>query len=258
MMNLKFAGSFIRALRLIKLSITRYKPTKDHEIFYLNGFLNKKLINGSQDDVVTWMKSCSKGDLPEGAYFEEKRKAYFILRGDEELQSCFLDFLFKNNIPELLCQLSGESLHLGFFAIIKHLPGIKVNLDWHRDTHFIEHQQVGPLPRAIKVYFYPSFGENKAPRIEFFVGSHRIDFQNIFTNWIVRSFGVKKKISSSDEYITIFDSTTAHRVIPDKVSQGSMRLVYVFYHSSQQAKLRHPDHLKLQDEFARRARNTLS
>ena len=153
MLNLKIAGILNRALMIIKLSLTRYKPAKDHERFYLNGFLNKKLINGSQDDVVTWMRSCSKGELPIGSHFDEKRKAYFILRGDEELQGCFLDFLFKNKIPELLCQLFGEPMQLGFFAIIKHLPGIKNNLDRHRDTHFIEHQQVGGRAASNKSLF---------------------------------------------------------------------------------------------------------
>lgn len=219
---------------------------------YLSGFVEVGLKSSEKlSETLRTLKALSDGAPRPPYFFEQKAPQYFFLRPEAfDYSRAFEELIFENDVPQLLEEMTGVRMCLANVTVLKHMPGIVANTEWHRDTHFLLGRLVGPMPPAIKVYFYPTLEKAAAPRVSFIKGSNRIDPQWPVLEQLYIAGASPTTISSSDGRFVVFDTTTLHRAIPDTDPQGSMRLLYTFYRLKTQAQKRHPANLVLHDRYA--------
>lgn len=225
------------------------------EELFLHGFVEAALKpSDSLSTTLQTLKDLSDGKIREPFFFQEKLPHYFLLRPTAyEYTNAFEDLLFENEIPQLLEELTGSPLRLGHLSVLKHMPGIRANTEWHRDTHFLSGELAGPMPPSVKVYFYPSLQQAPSPRVNFIKGSNRVDLQRPVLEQLFITGSVPTVVSSSDNRLVVFDTTTLHQAVPDTDPRGSMRLLYIFYRLEDQVRTRHPTNIALYERYGARA-----
>ncbi len=153
-----------------------------------------------------------------------------------EYDDIFLDYLFSQNIPEILINKTGYSdLILGDLSIRKVFPG-SVYMGWHRDTYcYGSNNFVGRTPPLQKIIFYPSLGNDSTLQLELLSGSHlRVNNSKLIDRFspIIHKSKVNKIYSNDDKFI-LFNSSIFHNVPESKDKLGALRVFYNFCHISQ-------------------------
>ena len=210
----------------------------EYQQYYLKGFTSGVFLKSDIFDrmlsVVNLLKS---NKIKEGYRWEEKYSNTQDFRPSvHEYDSCFIDILFENNIPETLSKLTGRNLTLAHIQLRKSNKGPSY-MPWHRDLYLRDDDVIGNVPPAHKIIFYIS--EKDEPKLSIVPGSHLCLFQDQKSNQfimpgfsgydaeIMKITGAANWKSSERGYI-LFNTSLLHNVIPDTSDSGSLRVIYSF------------------------------
>jgi hypothetical protein len=198
------------------------------ENLFLNGFTIIK-----KKDVLTldeYLKNISQLET-NSQYFEKqlKQKGVFTLKASvqQKYKKLFIDILFKSNIYELSCFITGQKLYLTNF---KHYltRGKTKELGWHRDTYFRDNKFHGMLPSGYKLAIYGSDVLNHDGCTAFVKGSHRIDFNNNFFDiFLSRMTKRVEKITLNKGDSVLFNVNLLHNRLQTKY-ESSIRSATIY------------------------------
>ncbi len=207
--------------------------------FFINGCIVKNFNAGpSLDALLACIKQVHEKPRKEGFHWEQKYPYTEDLRPNaHEYNDIFLDFLFAQNIPTLLRQVTGYDLYLGDIALRRFFPGISY-MSWHRDTHYYTGQEtIGRMPPIMKIIFYAALGEKPTVQLRVIPGSHRRMFRNRYLDRLQTILLRRTPIYSSDTSFFLFDSMLYHSV-PSNPFQKKPA-IRLFYNFCQESQLQH-------------------
>ena len=160
---------------------------------------------------------------------QSKQKGVFTLKASvqQEYKELFIDILFKSNIYELSCFITGQKLYLTNFK--HYLTRGKTNeLGWHRDTYFRNNKFHGMLPSGYKLAIYGSDVVNHDGCTAFVRGSHRIDFNNKFFDiFLSRMTKRVEKLTLNKGDAVLFNVNLLHNRLKTKY-ENSIRSATIY------------------------------
>ncbi|SVC44219.1 uncharacterized protein METZ01_LOCUS297073, partial [marine metagenome] len=140
---------------------------------------------------------------------------------------CFIDILFDNNIPELIEKYTNyKKVTLAHIQLRKSYPGNSY-MDWHRDNYLKNGEKIGMFPPSVKIIYYPLY-EQIEDCLKVIPGSHVRFFEDKKIDIEINSKFPHEMIKSSDNSMTLFDTSIYHGAINGKDKNGSLRLIYSF------------------------------
>ena len=208
------------------------KPTED---FFFNGYITLSLkASPVQKKFLNAIKKVKENDFDQEKFSwktkypgtEDFRESVF------DYDTCFIDVLFDNNIPELIEKCTNyKRVTLAHIQLRKAYPGNSY-MDWHRDSYIDNGKQVGMFPPSIKIIFYPLYSEDE-DCLKVIPGSHIRFFEDRKIDLEINTKFPQKIIKSSDHNMTLFDTSIWHGAANGKDPKGSLRLVYNFSNKKQ-------------------------
>ena len=160
---------------------------------------------------------------------QSKQKGVFTLKASvqQECKELFIDILFKSNIYELSCFITGQKLYLTNFK--HYLTRGKTNeLGWHRDTYFRNNKFHGMLPSGYKLAIYGSDVVNHDGCTAFVRGSHRIDFNNKFFDFFLSRMTKRvEKLTLNKGDAVLFNVNLLHNRLKTKY-ENSIRSATIY------------------------------
>ncbi len=202
----------------------------DREKYYDQGFLQKEFVaSESLKKIRQIVNDLGRGQIRTGFSLEEKYHLSKDLRPNVlDYDDAFVGLLADNNIPGLWKDLVEPGLVLSHIQLRISFTG-KSYMDWHRDTYKYGDKFVGNVPPVQKIIYYPPMIENVFyPRLKVIPGSHR---KQIDQRWLDLWQAKLRKpaiIQDSPNQFLLFNTSLLHAVIPEKLPQGSFRLIYSF------------------------------
>ena len=237
-------------MRLVDFDTTSLLP---QEKFYAEGTAVLP-CHKRCDRMVDTLRTLWESEPKDGFAWEQKGVNSFHLRPAAfEYDDIMLDWLFDNDLPRLMEEMSGRDLRLYHVQIVRTAPGPSYQ-DWHRDAYqFGQEPFVGAFPPVLKINFYPTF-ERPEPRLKYVVGSHRCMLNDRkFDEMLATRYDVDVLESSNDRAL-LFESSLLHGVVPDVNPRGSIRVMYSFGspHEYRKRFVNKSHHAKLHDLYCER------
>ena len=198
--------------------------------FYSKGFLKINLKNNkSYLDLLNYLKNVDDKDISSDKNFVTNYKETFDLNHKNKVRNdLFFKFIFDQNIPDQINQITGNKYVLGDFTVRKTYSK-KSYMNWHRDTYLLpDDSVVGRIPSLIKFIFYPNISDKKSLQLKIVHQSHKKIFRNRYIDYLQVFFSKNEKIYNSNSSAIIFDSSSMHAAAPNNSKNGSYRLIYNF------------------------------
>jgi hypothetical protein len=202
-------------------------PTED---FFFNGYTTFSLKDSPvREKLLNSIKKAKEKDFDQEKFTwrtkypgtEDFRESIF------DYDSCFIDILFDNNIPELIKECTNyKRVTLAHIQLRKSYPGNSY-MDWHRDNYTDKGKQVGMFPPSFKIIFYPLYPEGQ-DCLKVIPGTHVRFFEDRKVDSEINSKFPHKTIESSNHNMTFFDTSIWHSAINGNDPSGSLRLIYGF------------------------------
>ena len=173
-------------------------------------------------------------DLGDHKDFKLSYENTYDLKIDSNLNEKLVEFLFDQDIPRKIQNLTGREYVLGDLVLRKSLQE-KSYMSWHRDTYLDKHNNlVGRIPPLIKVIFYPKLEDSTSHELSLLKGSSKRVFKNYIFDKLQRFFFKETRIFQSNNSCIVIDSSIIHSANPStNKSKGSFRLIYNFCDKSQ-------------------------
>lgn len=162
---------------------------------------------------------------------QSKQKGVLTLKPNiqQNNKEIFINTLFNTNIYELSCFITGQKLYLTNF---KHYltKGKTPALGWHRDTYFRDNKFHGLLPTGYKLAIYGNDISDQDGCTAFIKGSHRIDFNNKYFDYLLSNFTNKvHKIIINKGDAVLFNVNLLHnRLKSEKLNSSRSVTIYGF------------------------------
>ena len=205
------------------------------EDFFFNGYATFPLKDSPvKEKFLDLIKKAKENDFDQEKFSwktkypgtEDFRESIF------DYDSCFIDILFDNNIPELIEECTNyKTVTLAHIQLRRSYPGNSY-MDWHRDNYIENGKQVGMFPPCSKLIFYPLYSEDE-DCLKVIPGTHIRFFEDKKIDSEINSKFPHKIIKSSDHNITFFDTSIWHSALNGRDPKGSLRLIYIFANKKQ-------------------------
>lgn len=198
--------------------------------FHFNGFVNWNL--NVDDELIDFVTDCVNGNPPDGFSLESKYDLSLDLRPNALDAGPISKFLDKNQVEQVLSDVSGRTLQLKTVQFRIALPDPKPYMSWHRDVHFYSNASgpTGDVPPPVKMILYPiQRGGSSQQTLQVIPRSHHRLFRNRFIDRVqtVRGFGKRAAISSSNSSALVFNTQLFHTVMPAN-KEPSVRIIISF------------------------------
>lgn len=217
--------------------------------FFLNGFIVGQFKKSKTLNKLNQILYDIKNEKIESGYrLESKYKGTLDLRPNIfSYSDVFTDILFENKIPELINNISTRDNICFHIQLRKTLPSKTSYMRIHRDSYLKSNRVIGNIPPPIKLIYYPSFDDIQVNQLQVKVGSHIKFYKNYYLDNLINSFGKSFNIKSSNNQFLIFNTMIYHKIFPEKLINGSMRLIYSF--GTQDYNKKYPDSKHLIDKY---------
>jgi hypothetical protein len=202
-----------------------------YEDFYKNGVTK---INFKSEKLIKILSEIYNKEVANGYELKTKYNKTFDLRPDAITYSpIFMNVLKENDIKDKLKKITLRDLSLSHVQV-RLVEDEKSYMDWHRDTYYNQAGNlIGKAPHGVKIIYYPKFKSKERDRLLYLKGSNRILFpDNRYDNQLFNILSVET-IKSNDDKAVLFDTNGLHAVVPEKVGETSIRLIYNFLEQSQ-------------------------
>ena len=213
---------------------SEYTVDEEAQRFFMNGYFTRSFTpDTSLNHLLRVVKEVNTNPKTGFAWEKKYERSEDLSPPVYAYDDIFVNFLFTQNIPQFLRDVTGFDLALGDIALRRHEPG-QSYMAWHRDTHFYSGQKsAGRMPPIYKIIVYFALGEQPSPQLQVVPGSHLRFFQNQYLDYAQAFMAKKVTISSSDSAYFFFNSMLFHNVPNNRTDKPSLRLFYNFCQPSQ-------------------------
>lgn len=228
----------------------------DIQLFFKDGFIAKKVaVTDTMSRFHNLLAELRAGNLKQGFRFVSKEK---YPRGRDlrpypfTYDDVFLDFLFDQNIPHILKNLTGLDLHLAHVRLRINAPG-EPYTSWHRDTNFYHGHVSGNAPPLINIHYYPTLGQPSEPTIRLWKGTHLLMQQSYLLDRMTTLLNRGTDIFTDNNSFVIMDTSILHQVLPATQPDGALRVLYSFCRPFQLSAFKEPEMQKMHKLYSERA-----
>ena len=111
------------------------------------------------ENLLNKLEQLNNQNLETHVDFTSNYKETYDLKNQSSLNELLIEFLFDQDIPNIINKISGREYVLGDLVLRKSKQ-IKSYMPWHRDTYLDKNKElVGRVPPLLKIIFYPRLKE---------------------------------------------------------------------------------------------------